>query len=56
MSTVAITDYAFEMLEDCGTLPKDLPSWIVIDRDATAENMKADYTSVDFDGVTYWVR
>jgi hypothetical protein len=45
-----------EVIEDCGYIPKDLPGWIVLDMDATAENVKADYTAVDFDGVTYWVR
>lgn len=50
------TDYAREMLEDCGDLPKDLPSYIEIDWETTARNIQADYTSVEFDGVTYWVR
>jgi hypothetical protein len=39
-----------------GDMPKEIPSYIVIDWDATAENIQADYTSVDFDGVTYWIR
>jgi hypothetical protein len=47
--------YARELLEDCGDIPRDLPSYIEIDWDATARNIRADYTSVDFDGVTYWV-
>lgn len=50
------TDYAREMLEDCGTIPRDLPSWVEIDWKATARNVRADYTAVDFDGVTYWIR
>lgn len=50
------TKYMKEMLEDCGTLPKDLPSYIVIDWEDTADNLKADYTSVDFDGAEYWIR
>lgn len=50
------TDYVAEMLEDIGDLPKDLPSYIAIDWDATARNVRMDYTAVDFDGVTYWVR
>jgi hypothetical protein len=33
-----------------------LPDWIVIDWDATADNLKVDYTEVEFDGVTYLVR
>lgn len=50
------TDYTEELLKDCGYLPAELPSWIVIDWEETAENVKVDYTSVEFDGVTYWIR
>jgi hypothetical protein len=49
-------EYCREMVADIGDLPKDIPGYIVIDWDATAENLKADYTEVDFDGVTYLVR
>lgn len=49
-------DYCIEMLEDCGEIPKNLPSYIEIDWEATARNIQVDYTSVDFDGVTYWIR
>ncbi len=45
-----------EMLSDIGDLPRDIPHYIVIDEDATARNIQQDYTSVDFDGATYWVR
>jgi hypothetical protein len=50
------TEYAREMLEDCGTIPRDLPSWVEIDWDATARNVRADYTPVEIDGGTYWYR
>lgn len=50
------SDYVQELLEDCGDLPKDLPHYVVVDWEATARNIRQDYTSVDFDGVTYWVR
>ena len=50
------TDYAKEMLEDCGTIPTDLPSWVAIDWDQTAEAVQQDYTSVYFDGNTFWYR
>lgn len=49
-------EYVEEMLKDCGDLPKDIPSYIVIDWEATADNIRADYTSVSFDGIDYWVR
>jgi hypothetical protein len=50
------TDYVQELLEDCGDIPQSLPSYVVIDWEATADNIKLDYSSVDFDGVTYWIR
>ena len=48
--------YAQELVEDVGDLPRNIPSYIVIDWEATAGNLKVDYTEVDFDGVTYLVR
>jgi hypothetical protein len=48
--------YARQLVEDTGELPKDLPDWIVIDWDSTADNLLIDYTPVDFGGVTYFVR
>lgn len=50
------TDYIREMLIDCGTVPANLPEWVEIDWDATAENLKVDYASIDIDGDTYWYR
>ena len=50
------TDYARELLEECGTIPRDLPSWVEIDWEATARNVRIDYTPVDIDGCTYWYR
>lgn len=48
--------YVQEMLEDCGTVPKDLPYWVEIDWDATARNVRMDYTEVTVNGRTYWTR
>ena len=42
------------MVADCYTLPKDMPSWMSIKLDYNA--LKQDYTEVDFDRVTYYVR
>lgn len=50
------TDYARELLEDCGILPRDMPSYIEIDWDATARNIRVDYTPVTIEGATYWTR
>jgi hypothetical protein len=50
------TKYAQEMLEDCGEIPRDLPHYIAIDWEATAQNIRVDYTEIDFDGQAYLVR
>ena len=50
-----IDDYFYEMLIDCGYLPKDLPSWIVIDEQATYSNMKQDYSEIELNGNTFYV-
>lgn len=50
------TEYCMEMLKDIGDLPRDIPSYIAIDEDQTAENLKVDYTTVDFNGDDYYIR
>lgn len=50
------TEYCEELLQDIGDLPKDVPGYLVIDWEKTADNLKADYSEVDFDGETYLVR
>jgi len=49
-------EYCEELCIDIGDLPKNIPSYIEIDWDATAENIKADYTELDWDGVGYYIR
>ena len=49
-------EYCQELLADIGDLPRNLPDYLVIDWDATADNLRADYTDVDFDGTTYLIR
>lgn len=49
-------EYCRELVSDIGDLPRELPSYIVIDWSATSQNLRVDYTEVDFDGVTYLVR
>jgi hypothetical protein len=49
--------YAEELAADIGAIdPK--ASWPLncIDWEAAADQLKIDYTAIDFDGVTYWVR
>ena len=50
-------DYARELAIDIGAIKKD-SSWPCncIDWERAAEELQMDYTSVLFDGVTYWVR
>ena len=50
------TDYVKELLIDCGCIPADMPSFIEIDWEATANNIKADYVEYGFNGVTYYAR
>ena len=50
------TQYAEELLIDCGTLPSDLPIWVHIDWEATAREVKHDYSTVQIDGVEYLYR
>lgn len=49
-------DYVKDMLEDCGTIPKGLPWYVAINWEETAENVQQDYTEVDYDGATYYIR
>lgn len=49
--------YAQELAADLGLTKADV-TWpfTCIDWDQAAAELKMDYTAVDFDGVTYWVR
>ena len=49
-------DYCEELVIDCGYIPNDFPSWIEIDWEATASNMKQDYSELDYQGITYLFR
>ena len=51
------TKYAQELAEDIGATNNE-QSWpyTCIDWDQAANELKMDYTSVDFDGVDYWIR
>lgn len=50
------TQYAEELVKDIGDMPKNIPSYIAIDWEATANNLKADYSTVDVDGTEYFYR
>lgn len=48
-------EYTKATIIECGYISRDTPDWIVIDWEETAENVKVDYTEVDFDGETYFL-
>ena len=50
------TAYVQEMLEDCGTIPKEMPHWVHIDWDATAREVMMDYSTVTIEGRDYLYR
>lgn len=50
------TDYCEELCKDIDAILRDVPPYIVIDWEATAENLKVDYTEIDFGGVPYLIR
>lgn len=49
-------EYVQDMLKDTGELPRDLPAYIEIDWNATAENIKADYSEAELEGQTFFFR
>ena len=49
-------DFVQQDLEGIGYIPKDFPSWIEIDWEATASNVRQDYSEVDYQGITYLFR
>lgn len=48
--------YVEDLLIDCGDLPREIPSYIAIDWEKTADNIEQDYMRVDFDGEEYLIR
>lgn len=46
-------DYVQDLCVDCGDIPREVPSWIVIDWEATADNIRPDYSEIEFEGTTY---
>ena len=49
--------YAEELADDCGMVDRKLAwPYTCIDWERAARELQYDYTSVEFDGVTYWTR
>jgi hypothetical protein len=49
-------EYVEEMCKDIGAIPRNIPSYIEIDWEATAANIETDYTSGYWDGEEFLVR
>lgn len=49
-------EYVEDLVKDCGYVSNDVSWWIVIDWSATADNVADDYSTVDYDGDTYYYR
>lgn len=49
-------EYAEELVKDCGYIPHNLPSWIAIDWEKTADAVKEDYSWVNVGAEQYWYR
>lgn len=49
-------EYCQQLLADIGDLPDEIPHYIVIDWDKTADNLRVDYTESEYEGVTYLYR
>lgn len=51
-------EYAQQFAEDCGYLERAPDTWpfTCIDWDEAAKELRYDYSSVEFDGVTYWAQ
>lgn len=45
--------YAKDLTEDLGG---EIPSWVVVDWQATVEGIRTDYSAFELDGVTYYAR
>jgi len=49
-------EYVQQLCEDIGDVPRDIPDYLVIDWEATADNIKADYAEVEYKGEVYLIR
>ena len=48
-------DYCRELVDEIGDLPQ-VPDYVVIDWEATANNLRVDYSTVEYDDTTYLYR
>ena len=50
------TDYCMDLVQDIGDIPRDIPSYLVIDWDATADNLRYDYSETSIGDNDYLFR
>lgn len=50
------TEAMKELVVDIDALPRKMPDYIVIDWEATAKNLKVDYSEIEIDGNTFYYR
>lgn len=50
------TEYCEDLIKDIGDLPRNIPRYIEIDWESTAENIKQDYSYIEIDGKKYYYR
>jgi hypothetical protein len=50
------TDYCEQLVKDIGDLPDETPGYLAIDWGKTADNLRVDYSEVEYDGITYLYR
>ena len=48
--------YCQDLCEEIGDLPKDLPAYIVVDWEKTSDNIRQDYSEIEYQGETYLYR
>ena len=48
--------YIQQMLEDDGILCRDMPWYVAVDWEETADNLKADYSEICMGAASFWVR
>lgn len=49
-------EYVIDLAKDVGDVPQNLPSYLEIDWEASANNVQQDYSYVDVGENTYWYR
>ena len=45
-----------DFVQDIGDWPRDIPAYLEIDWEKTADNLRVDYSNIEIDGTDYWYR